>query len=114
MSTHVFRDDDLQPPLLEPLLRTAPWMPRDLRAAHRWEAADHAELGSGELLLVVAAVGGPASGERIFLTARRDPLRREPGTGRPRRRLPSASVPRGVRPAREHGPGRHLSRSSAG
>ncbi|MFF9021344.1 hypothetical protein [Streptomyces eurythermus] len=73
MSTHVFRDDDLQPLRLEPLLRTAPWMPRDLRAAHRWEAVDHAELGSGELLLVVAAVGGPASGERIFLTARGDP-----------------------------------------
>ncbi|WP_405453851.1 hypothetical protein OG350_35965 [Streptomyces achromogenes] len=73
MSTHVFRDDDLQPLHLEPLLRSAPWLPRDLRAAHRWEAVDHAELGSGELLLVVAAVGGPASGERVFLTARRDP-----------------------------------------
>ncbi|MEU7561907.1 hypothetical protein [Streptomyces eurythermus] len=73
MSTYVFRDDDFEPLRLEPLLRTAPWMPRDLRAAHRWEAVDHAELGSGELLLVVAAVGGPASGERIFLTARREP-----------------------------------------
>ncbi|MEU3415450.1 hypothetical protein ABZ760_30050 [Streptomyces sp. NPDC006658] len=68
MSTHVIRDDDL-----EPLLRTASWMPRDLRAAHRYEAYDHAELGLGELLLVVAAVGGPASGERIFLTARKEP-----------------------------------------
>ncbi|MFF5443282.1 hypothetical protein [Streptomyces achromogenes] len=73
MSTHVFRDDDLQPLHPEPLLRTASWLPRDLRAAHRWEAVDHAELGSGALLLVVAAVGGPASGERVFLTARRDP-----------------------------------------
>ncbi|CAL9346078.1 hypothetical protein SUDANB178_00368 [Streptomyces sp. enrichment culture] len=69
----MFRDDDFDPPHLEPLLRTAPWLPRDLRAAHRWETVDHAELGPGELLLVVAAVGGPASGERIFLTARRDP-----------------------------------------
>ncbi|MEU3527328.1 hypothetical protein AB0E62_26220 [Streptomyces sp. NPDC038707] len=68
MNKHVIRDDDL-----EPLLRGAPWMPRDLRAADRYRAVDHAELDSGELLLVVAAAGGPASGERIFLTARRAP-----------------------------------------
>ncbi|MFJ7151551.1 hypothetical protein ACIQVT_25730 [Streptomyces sp. NPDC100445] len=65
---HVIRDDQL-----EPLLRTAPWLPRDLRAADRYEAVDHAELGPGELLLVVAAVGGPASGERIFVPVRREP-----------------------------------------
>ncbi|MFF9087793.1 hypothetical protein ACF1BE_15480 [Streptomyces sp. NPDC014991] len=66
--TEVIRDEDLGR-----LLRTASWMPRDLRAAHRYEAVDHAELGCGELLLVVAAVGGPASGERMFVTARREP-----------------------------------------
>ncbi len=58
---------------LEHLLRTAPWMPRDLRAAHRYELADHVELGSGELLLVVTAAGGPAAGERVFVTARGNP-----------------------------------------
>ncbi|WP_225834535.1 hypothetical protein [Streptomyces sp. NK08204] len=58
---------------LEPLLRTAAWMPRDLRAAHRYEAVDHAVLSADEFLLVVAAVGGPASGERIFVPVRREP-----------------------------------------
>ncbi|GGW63293.1 hypothetical protein GCM10010503_45440 [Streptomyces lucensis JCM 4490] len=57
---------------LEPLLRAASWMPRDLRAAHRYETVDHVELGPGELLLVVAAVGGPASGGRIAVPAHRD------------------------------------------
>ncbi|MET8946701.1 hypothetical protein ABZX30_24840 [Streptomyces sp. NPDC004542] len=68
MSSHVIRDEHL-----EPLLRTASWMPRDLRAAHRYEVADHAELGAGDLLLVVAAVGGPASGERMFVPVRGEP-----------------------------------------
>ena len=58
---------------LEPLLRTASWLPRDLRAAQRYEAVDHAELGPEELLLVVAAVGGPASGRRVFVPVRREP-----------------------------------------
>ncbi|MFF9818687.1 hypothetical protein [Streptomyces sp. NPDC014006] len=59
--------------LLQPLLRTADWLPRDLRAAQRYEVADHAELGPEELLLVVVAVGGPASGERVFVPVHRAP-----------------------------------------
>ncbi|MGW0882601.1 hypothetical protein [Streptomyces sp. NPDC002671] len=68
MTTLVIHDEQL-----EPLLRTASWMPRDLRAAHRYEAVDHVELDSDELLLVVAAVGGPASGERIVVPVRKKP-----------------------------------------
>ncbi|KAA6223952.1 hypothetical protein CP973_20320 [Streptomyces albofaciens JCM 4342] len=58
---------------LAPLLRTASWMPRDLRAAHRYETVDHAAPAPDEVLLVVRAVGGPASGERIFVPVRREP-----------------------------------------
>ncbi|MFF3273590.1 hypothetical protein ACFYWU_22105 [Streptomyces chrestomyceticus] len=58
---------------LGPLLRAAPWMPRDLRAAHRYELADHAEPAPNEVLLVVRAVGGPAAGQRIFVPVRREP-----------------------------------------
>ncbi|MET9294810.1 hypothetical protein [Streptomyces sp. NPDC003077] len=58
---------------LEPLLRAASWMPRDLRAAHRYETVDHAEPAPDELLLVVRAVGGPASGARIFVPVHRRP-----------------------------------------
>ncbi|GGS80430.1 phosphotransferase [Streptomyces cinerochromogenes] len=58
---------------LGPLLRAASWLPRDLRAAERYEAVDLAELGPRDLLLVVAAVGGPASGERVFVPVRREP-----------------------------------------
>ncbi|MGW6907293.1 hypothetical protein [Streptomyces sp. NPDC054940] len=52
------------------LLRSAPWMPEDARAAERYERVDHAVLGSAALLLVVAAVGGPASGQRFFVPVR--------------------------------------------
>ncbi len=58
---------------LSPLLRAASWMPRDLRAAHRYETADHAEQAPDELLLIVRAVGGPASGERVFVPVHREP-----------------------------------------
>ncbi|MFH9660898.1 hypothetical protein ACH4NF_32355 [Streptomyces sp. NPDC017248] len=67
MITPVIRDEQL-----EPLLRTAPWMPHDLRAAHRYEVVDHAGPGPDELLLIVAAVGGPASGERFFVPVHTD------------------------------------------
>ncbi|MEV5597482.1 hypothetical protein [Streptomyces sp. NPDC052496] len=58
---------------LVPLLRAAPWMPRDLRAAHRYDVTDHAEPAPDELLLIVRAAGGPASGERIFVPVHREP-----------------------------------------
>lgn len=58
---------------LEPLLRDAPWLPRDARGADRYEEVDHALLGPHELLLVVAAVGGPASRQRFFVPVRREP-----------------------------------------
>ncbi|MEU1129173.1 hypothetical protein ABZ383_04810 [Streptomyces sp. NPDC005900] len=61
----MIRDEDL-----EPLLRTAPWMSEDGRRADRYERVDHAVLGSAALLLVVAAVGGPAAGQRFFLPVR--------------------------------------------
>ncbi|QLJ02590.1 hypothetical protein HZZ00_17210 [Streptomyces sp. NEAU-sy36] len=68
MISPVIRDDHL-----ESLLRSASWLPRDLRAARRYEAVDHAELGPHELLLIVAAVDGPAAGERIFVPVHREP-----------------------------------------
>ncbi|MFE6891235.1 hypothetical protein [Streptomyces sp. NPDC057694] len=55
---------------LDALLRAAPWMPQDGRAAERYERVDHAVLGSAALLLVVAAVGGPAAGRRFFVPVR--------------------------------------------
>ncbi|MEW1927122.1 hypothetical protein [Streptomyces sp. NPDC088360] len=55
---------------LEPLLRTAPWMSEDGRGAERYERVDHAVLGSAAILLVVAAVGGPADGQRFFVPVR--------------------------------------------
>ncbi|MBW8087257.1 phosphotransferase [Streptomyces hygroscopicus subsp. hygroscopicus] len=61
---------------LDALLRTAPWMPEDARAAVRYERVDHAVLDRAALLLIVAAVGGPASGQRFFVPVRTD------GTGR--------------------------------
>lgn len=61
----MIRDADL-----EPLLRTAPWMSEDGRTADRYERVDHAVLGDAALLLVVAAVGGPAAGQRFFLPVR--------------------------------------------
>ncbi|MEU9472623.1 phosphotransferase [Streptomyces avermitilis] len=61
---------------LGPLLRTAPWMSEDGRRADRFECVDHAELGTAAHLLVVAAVGGPASGQRFFV-----PVRSRPGPG---------------------------------
>lgn len=69
----MIRNDDLGT-----LLRTAPWMPEDGRRAERFERVDHAELGAGIQLLVVAAVGGPASGRRYFVPAR--PTRAGGGT----------------------------------
>ncbi|MBO1334465.1 hypothetical protein [Streptomyces sp. VRA16 Mangrove soil] len=57
---------------LDALLRGAPWMPQDGRAADRYERVDHAVLGSAALLLIVAAVGGPASGRRFFVPVRAD------------------------------------------
>lgn len=61
----MMRDDDLGP-----LLRAAPWMSEDGRRAERFERVDHAELGAAQLL-VVAAVGGPAAGQRWFVPVRR-------------------------------------------
>lgn len=61
----MIRDEDL-----EPLLRTAPWMSEDGRRADRYERVDHAVLGSAAILLVVAAAGGPAAGQRYFLPVR--------------------------------------------
>ncbi|MET9831420.1 phosphotransferase [Streptomyces sp. NPDC006385] len=58
----MIRNDDLGA-----LLRTAPWLPEDARRAERFERVDHAELGAAAHLLVVAAVGGPASGQRWFV-----------------------------------------------
>ncbi|MEU6825961.1 phosphotransferase [Streptomyces atriruber] len=58
----MIRDEEL-----DALLRTAPWMSEDGRKADRYARVDHAELGSAALLLVVAAVGGPASGRRFFV-----------------------------------------------
>ncbi|MFE2335255.1 hypothetical protein [Streptomyces coelicoflavus] len=55
---------------LDGLLRAAPWMPEDARAAERFERIDHAVLGGAALLLIVAAVGGPASGRRFFVPVR--------------------------------------------
>lgn len=55
---------------LEPLLRTAPWLPGALRAAQHYTVADQAALGPGETLLVVAAHGGRATGERVFVPVR--------------------------------------------
>lgn len=52
---------------LDALLRTASWMSEDGRKADRYERVDHAVLGSAALLLVVAAVGGPAAGRRFFV-----------------------------------------------
>lgn len=52
------------------LLRDAPWMSHDARAADRFERLDHAVLGPHDLLLVMAAVGGPASGQRFFVPVR--------------------------------------------
>ncbi|MFF8593888.1 hypothetical protein ACF061_21040 [Streptomyces sp. NPDC015220] len=56
---------------LEPLLRAAPWMSRDAREADRYVCVDHVAAGPRELLLVVAAEGGPASGRRFFVPVRR-------------------------------------------
>ncbi|MFJ4694338.1 hypothetical protein [Streptomyces sp. NPDC088766] len=64
----MIRNDDLGP-----LLRTAPWMPEDGRRAERYERVDHAELGAGAQLLIVAAVGGPADGRRYFVPVRTGP-----------------------------------------
>ncbi|MER7488391.1 phosphotransferase [Streptomyces sp. NPDC126497] len=64
----MMRNDDLGP-----LLRTAPWMPEDDRRAERFECVDHADLGATARLLVVAAVGGPASGRRYFVPVRSAP-----------------------------------------
>ncbi|MEU6846778.1 hypothetical protein ABZ930_33420 [Streptomyces sp. NPDC046716] len=50
---------------LDALLRTAPWMPEDGRAAERYERVDHAVLGPAALLLVVAAAG-----RRFFVPVR--------------------------------------------
>ncbi|MFI8952344.1 hypothetical protein ACIGO6_38435 [Streptomyces sp. NPDC053750] len=57
---------------LDVLLRTAPWMPEDARAAERYERVDHAVLDGTTLLLIVAAVGGPAAGRRFFVPVRAD------------------------------------------
>ncbi|MET8180553.1 hypothetical protein [Streptomyces sp. NPDC005336] len=76
----MIRDEDL-----EPLLRTAPWMSEDGREAERYERVDHAVLGSAALLLVVAAVGGPAAGQRFFV-----PVHTPDGTGRLEEALGSA------------------------
>ncbi|MFE7275804.1 hypothetical protein [Streptomyces sp. NPDC057623] len=61
----MIRNDDLGA-----LLRTAPWMPEDGRRAERFERDDHVELTAAAHLLVVAAVGGPASGQRWFVPVR--------------------------------------------
>jgi 1-epi-valienol-7-phosphate kinase len=61
----MIRDEELAP-----LLRAAPWMSEDGREAERYEQVDHAVLGSDALLLVVAAVGGPAAGQRFFVPVR--------------------------------------------
>ncbi|MFK4070654.1 hypothetical protein [Streptomyces sp. NPDC029674] len=58
----LIRDEEL-----DALLRTASWMPEDGRKADRYARVDHAVLGSAALLLVVAAVGGPAAGRRFFV-----------------------------------------------
>ncbi|WAL94154.1 phosphotransferase [Streptomyces sp. Je 1-369] len=58
----MIRDEELAA-----LLRAAPWMSEDGRKADRYERVDHAVLGSAALLLVVAAVGGPAAGRRFFV-----------------------------------------------
>lgn len=64
----MIRNDDLGR-----LLRTAPWMPEDGRRAERFECVDHASLGAAVHLLVVTAVGGPASGRRYFVPVRSGP-----------------------------------------
>ncbi|WP_409239090.1 phosphotransferase [Streptomyces sp. PA5.6] len=58
----MIRDEELAA-----LLRAAPWMSEDGRKADRYERVDHAVLGSAVVLLVVAAVGGPAAGRRFFV-----------------------------------------------
>ncbi|MFI7316551.1 phosphotransferase [Streptomyces venezuelae] len=58
----MIRDEEL-----DALLRAAPWMSEDGRKADRYERVDHAVLGSAAVLLVVAAVGGPAAGRRFFV-----------------------------------------------
>ncbi|MEV3860391.1 hypothetical protein AB0J38_39565 [Streptomyces sp. NPDC050095] len=63
--SRLIRDEEL-----DSLVRTAPWMPQDGRAAERFERVDHAVLGSAALLLIVAAVGGPAAGRRFFVPVR--------------------------------------------
>ncbi|MFG2501137.1 hypothetical protein ACGFSB_23370 [Streptomyces sp. NPDC048441] len=75
----MIRNDDL-----EPLLRTAPWMSEDGRRAERYERVDHAVLGSAALLLVVAAVGGPAAGQRFFIPVRPRSARATLGVSGPR------------------------------
>lgn len=45
-------------------------MSRDARAADRYERIDHVVLGPREVLLVVAAVGGEAAGQRFFVPVR--------------------------------------------
>ncbi|WP_157869165.1 hypothetical protein, partial [Streptomyces atriruber] len=70
----MIRDEEL-----DALLRTAPWMSEDGRKADRYARVDHAELGSAALLLVVAAVGGPATGRRFFA-----PVDLRGGRGAPR------------------------------
>lgn len=59
-------------PRLDVLLRTAPWMPEDARAAEHFAYVDHAEPDPATLLLIVAAVGGPAAGRRYFVPVRTD------------------------------------------
>ena len=55
---------------LDALLRSAPWMPEDARTASRFERVDHALLDETTMLLIVAAVGGAASGRRYFVPVR--------------------------------------------
>ncbi|MET8689306.1 phosphotransferase [Streptomyces sp. NPDC004732] len=74
----MIRDEEL-----DALLRTAPWMSEDGRKADRYARVDHAELGPAALLLVVAAVGGPASGRRFFV-----PVDLRGGRERPREAHP--------------------------
>ncbi|MFD7136388.1 hypothetical protein [Streptomyces sp. NPDC059894] len=52
------------------LLRAAPWMSEDGRRADRFERTDQVALDEHTRLLVVTAVGGPASGQRYFVPVR--------------------------------------------